>query len=78
MKQSIKSRLDKVSVKMGAAVDDRCFCTMRDGSQRVYYGMTIIQDFLDEKIASVRTPHADIAALLQAFSIADTTVEVIC
>ena len=78
MKQSIKSRLDRVSVKIGAGVDDRCYCTMKDGSERVYYGMTILQDFLDEQIKSVRTTHADIAALLRAFCIEDTTVDIIC
>lgn len=77
MKQSIKTRIDKVSAKLGAAVDVRAFCTMRDGSQRVYYGATIIQDFLDEKIKSVRTYDADIAALLRAFQITDTTVDII-
>ena len=77
MKRTIKARIDRIAAKMGAAVDARCFCTMRDGSERTYYGMTVIQDLLDENIKAIRTHDADTAALLRAFNVKDTTVDII-
>ena len=50
---------------------------MRDGSQRTFYGAGVITPFLNDEIASVKTLHADTAALLRAFNVEDTTVDLI-
>lgn len=42
MKQSIKTRLDKLSAKIGINGGPRCLCTMSDGSKKVMYGYSLI------------------------------------
>lgn len=42
MKQSIKTRLDKLSAKIGAGDGPRCLCTMKNGSKKIMNGYSIL------------------------------------
>lgn len=74
----MKSLKDRIAA-LEARTDNspHVYCDMKDGSKRTYYGVDVIQPFLDEEISRVRTDDADIAALLRAFNVEDTTVDII-
>ena len=58
MNQSIKTRLDKLSAKIGAGDGPRCLVTMKDGSKRIMNGFSILgyQDgFMPPDIVDIKT-----------------------
>lgn len=61
MNQSIKTRLDKLSAKIGAGDGPRCLVTLKNGSKRIMNGYSIIgyhvhnDDFIDPDIVDIKT-----------------------
>ena len=62
MRQNIKTRLDKLSAKIGAGDGPRCLCTMKNGRKKIINGYTIIgnrvQDpdhFIPPDIVDIKT-----------------------
>ena len=55
MKQSIKTRLDKLSAKIGGSGGPRCLCTMRDGKKRIMNGYTALEPRLSGDILDMKT-----------------------
>ena len=52
-----------------------CDCLMKDGDERRFFGMMVLQPFLDGEIAALTTNDADLAAMLRAMD-TDNTVEI--
>ena len=59
MKQSIKTRLDKLAAKIDCTGVSDCICTMKDGSTRVIHWMTAIPLLSSKEITRLQTkdPH---------------------
>lgn len=62
MKQSIKTRLDKLAAKIGTGDGPRCLCAMKDGKKKLMNGYTIIGykvqhpgDFIPPDIVDIKT-----------------------
>ena len=55
MKQSIITRLDKLSAKLGANALSDCFCTMRDGKKRIMPCFSTIEPLQSGDIIKVET-----------------------
>ena len=52
-----------------------CDCLMKDGDERRFFGMMVLQPFLDGEIVALTTNDADLAAMLRAMD-TDNTVEI--
>lgn len=50
-----------------------CSCRMKDGGEKKYFGMTVVEPFLNGEILSLTTNDADIAAMLRAM---DETINI--
>lgn len=52
-----------------------CDCLMKDGDERRFFGMMVLQPFLDGEIVALTTNDADLAAMLRQMD-TDKTVEI--
>lgn len=52
-----------------------CDCLMKDGDEKKFFGMMVLQPFLDGEIAALTTNDADLANMLRAMD-TDKTVEI--
>ena len=52
-----------------------CICTMKDGGEKRFFGMMVLQPFLDGDIAALTTNDADLASMLRAMD-TESTVEI--
>ena len=52
-----------------------CDCLMRDGNEKKYFGMMVLQPFLVGDIAALTTNDAELAAMLRQMD-KDETVEI--
>lgn len=50
-------------------------CLMKDGNKKRFFGMMVLQPFLDGEIVTLTTDDADMAAMLRQMD-ADNTVEI--
>lgn len=52
-----------------------CDCLMKDGDEKKFFGMMVLQPFLDGEIVALTTNDADLAAMLRQMD-TDKTVEI--
>ena len=52
-----------------------CDCLMKDGDEKKFFGMMVLQPFLDGEIAALTTNDADLANMLRAMD-TDKAVEI--
>ena len=52
-----------------------CDCLMKDGGEKRFFGMMVLQPFLDGDIAALTTNDADLASMLRAMD-TERTVEI--
>lgn len=52
-----------------------CVCRMKDGGEKRFFGMMVLQPFLDGEVAAMTTNDADLAAMLRQMD-TDNTVEI--
>lgn len=52
-----------------------CVCRMKDGGEKRFFGMMVLQPFLDDEIAALATNDADLAEMLRQMD-TDGTVEI--
>ena len=52
-----------------------CDCQMKDGGERRFFGMMVLQPFLDGEIVALTTNDADLATMLRQMD-TDKTVEI--
>ena len=52
-----------------------CDCMMKDGGEKRFFGMMVLQPFLDGEIVSLTTNDADLTAMLRNMD-TDKTVEI--
>lgn len=74
MKSTNRARLQAVEKLIkGKATWPTCDCLMRDGNEQRFFGMMVVEPFLNGEIVALTTNDADLAAMLRAM---DETINI--